>query len=129
MPWEAVKWTRNVANVGRVFAVAGTVLTFVLQIKEDADAAQLESDLRESRAAIRAGFNDAAHAIEMHYDQATQTYVSSALSSEIEGVDKQLSELRDMQKVRSNLFENILALLDETRTLIHVLHSADSQLT
>ncbi|TPE55025.1 hypothetical protein FJM67_02940 [Maribrevibacterium harenarium] len=126
-PWEAVKWTRNVANVGRVFAVAGTVLTFVLQIKEDADAAQLESDLRESRAAIRAGFNDAAHVIEMHYDQATQTYVSSALSSEIEDVDRQLSELRNMQEVRSNLFENILALLEETRSLIQYLHSVDSQ--
>lgn len=126
-PWEAVKWTRNVANVGRVFAVAGTVLTFVLQIKEDADAAQLESDLRESRAAIRAGFNDAAHVIEMHYDQATQTYVSSALSSEIEDVDRQLSELRNMQEVRSNLFENILALLEETRSLIQDLHSVDSQ--
>ena len=25
-PWEAVKWTRAVANIGRVLAVAGTVL-------------------------------------------------------------------------------------------------------
>ena len=126
-PWEAVKWTRHVANAGRVAVVAGSLLTIALQYKEDADAAQLESDLRESRAAIRAGFNDAAHVIEMHYDQATQTYVSNALAPEIEDVDNQLSELRDMKEVRSSLIENLSALLEETRILIRDLHSVDSQ--
>ena len=126
-PWEAVKWTRTVANVGRVFAVAGTVLTFVLQIKEDADAAQLEKDLRESRVAVRSGFNDAAHAIEMHYDEATQAYVSSALTTEIEAVDKQLAELRDMQQARSDLFHGLIDLLEETRGLILRLHAKETE--
>lgn len=126
-PWEAVKWTRTVANVGRVFAVAGTVLTFVLQIKEDADAAQLEVDLRESRSAVRSGFNDAAHVIEMHFDKATQSFVSSAISSEIENVDSQLNELRNLQKTRSDLFQNLLGLLEETRELIKSIHSTESE--
>ena len=126
-PWEAVKWTRTVANVGRVFAVAGTVLTFVLLIKEDADAAQLEVDLRESRSAVRSGFNDAAHVIEMHFDKATQSYVSSAISSEIENVDSQLDELRNLQQTRSDLFQNLLGLLEETRELIKSIHSTESE--
>lgn len=126
-PWEAVKWTRTVANVGRVFAVAGTVLTFVLQIKEDADAAQLEVDLRESRSAVRSGFNDAAHVIEMHFDKATQSFVSSAISSEIEYVDSQLDELRNLQQTRSDLFQNLLGLLEETRELIKSIHSTESE--
>ncbi|EFQ23013.1 GTP-binding protein HSR1-related [Aminomonas paucivorans DSM 12260] len=126
-PWEAVKWTRTVANVGRVFAVAGTVLTFVLQIKEDADAAQLEVDLRESRSAVRSGFNDAAHVIEMHFDKATQSFVSSAISSEIENVDSQLNELRNLQQTRSDLFQNLLGLLEETRELIKSIHSTESE--
>jgi GTP-binding protein EngB required for normal cell division len=126
-PWEAVKWTRNVANVGRVFAVAGTVLTFVLQIKEDADAAQLEVDLRESRSAVRSGFNDAAHVIEMHFDKATQSFVSSAISPEIENVDSQLDELRNLQRTRSDLFQNLLGLLEETRELIKSIHSTESE--
>lgn len=126
-PWEAVKWTRTVANVGRVFAVAGTVLTFVLQIKEDADAAQLEVDLRESRSAVRSGFNDAAHVIEMHFDKATQSFVSSAISSEIENVDSQLDELRNLQQTRSGLFQNLLGLLEETRELIKSIHSTESE--
>lgn len=126
-PWEAVKWTRTVANVGRVFAVAGTVLTFVLQIKEDADAAQLEVDLRESRSAVRSGFNDAAHVIEMHFDKATQSFVSSAISSEIENVDSQLDELRNLQQTRSDLFQSLLGLLEETRELIKSIHSTESE--
>jgi putative GTPase len=126
-PWEAIKWTRTVANVGRVFAVAGTVLTFVLQIKEDADAAQLEVDLRESRSAVRSGFNDAAHVIEMHFDKATQSFVSSAISSEIENVDSQLDELRNLQQTRSDLFQNLLGLLEETRELIKSIHSTESE--
>lgn len=121
-PWEAVKWTRTIANVGRVLAVAGTVLTFILQIKEDADAAQLEKDLRESRSAVRSGFNDAAHVIEMHYDQATTKYVANTLTTEIESVDKQLAELRDMQQSRSDLFHGLIVLLEETRKMIHDLH-------
>lgn len=122
-PWEAVKWTRAIANVGRVLTVVGTVLTFILQIMEDADAAQLEKDLRESRSAVRSGFNDAAHVIEMHFDQATGAYVASTLTTEIEAVDKQLAELRDMQQTRTALFRDLVGLLEETREMIHSLHA------
>lgn len=126
-PWEAVKWTRHVANAGRVFAVAGTVLTLILQIKEDADAAQLEVDLRDSRSAVRTGFNDATHVIEMHFDKATQLFVSSTISSEIEEVGSQLDELRNLQQTRSNLFQNLLGLLEETRGLIKNIHSTKEE--
>jgi len=128
-PWEAVKWTRHVANAGRVFAVAGTVLTLILQIKEDADAAQLEVDLRDSRSAVRTGFNDATHVIEMHFDKATQSFVSSTISSEIEEVGSQLDELRNLQQTRSNLFQNLLGLLEETRGLITNIHSTNEEAT
>lgn len=122
-PWEAVKWTRVVANVGRVLSVAGTVLTFILLIKEDSDAVQLEKDLRESRSAIRTGFNDAAHAIEMHYDNATKAYVDSTLMKEITAVDNQLSELRNMRQSRSDLFQGLIDLLEETREMVRDLHA------
>ena len=125
-PWEAVKWTRAVANVGRVFAVAGTVVTFILQIKADSDATQLEKDLRESRSAVRSGFNDAAHVIEMHYDQATDTYIAKTLTSELEAVDEQLAELRNMQTEKSALFSGLLDLLDETMSLILDLHASSN---
>jgi len=121
-PWEAVKWTRGIANAGRVLAVAGTVLTFILQIKEDANAAQLEKDLRESRIAVRSGFNDAANVIEMRFDKDTNAWIASTLTTEIEDVDKQLADLRNMQKSRSNLYRDLMVLLEETRTMIRNLH-------
>ena len=128
-PWQAVKWTRGIANAGRVLAVAGTVLIFVLQIKEDADLARLEKELRDSRSAVRSGFNDAAHIIEMHYDQATGAYVASTLTAEIEGVDYQLVELREMQQSRSELFQDLIRLLEETRSLVRELHASGQEET
>lgn len=122
-PWEAVKWTKNIAHAGRVLSVVGVVLTFAMQFKEDGDAAQLEIDLRESRALIRNGFNDAAHAIETHFDEAAGAYVVKTFDPEIESVDKQLFELREMQQTRSDLFRNLSDLLKKTRNLIQSLHA------
>ena len=121
-PWEAVKWTKGIANAGRALAVVGTILTFVLQFKEDMDAEQLEVDLRESRASIRAGFNEAAHQIEMHFDKATGAYVDKTFTVEIENVDRELDELREMQQSRSDLFDSLVGLLNETREMIKQLH-------
>ena len=118
---------RTAANVGRGFAVAGTVLTIGLQIKEDADAAQREKDLREERSKVRSKFNDAAHAIEMHYDKATSSYITGTLTTEIEAVDKKLTELRDMHQARNSLFQSLLDLLEETRGMIRELHTDKNQ--
>lgn len=126
-PWEAVKWARGIANAGRVLAVVGTALTFIIQAKEDADAAKLEHDLRESRSVVRSGFNDAAHVVEMHFDEATKSYVSSLLTPEIESVDKQISELRSMQESRSGLFQQLIGLLDETRQMIQDIHKKETR--
>ena len=122
-PWEAVKWTRTIANASRVLSVAGVVLSFVLLIKEDADAAKLERDLRESRAAVRAGFGEVAHALELHYDEATNTYVAETIDQSLAEADKQLDELRDMQQSRSELFRELTDLLEDTQALISEMHA------
>ena len=121
-PWEAVKWTRTVANAGRILSVVGTVLTIVFQIKEDADAANLEQELRESRTAVRAGFSEAASAIELHFDEATNTYVAKTIGQRLEEVDKQLEDLRDMKQSRSDLFQQLNGLLEDTKELISEMH-------
>ena len=122
-PWEAVKWTRIIANASRVLSVAGVVLNLVLQIKEDADAAKLERDLRESRAAVRAGFGEVAHALELHYDEATNTYVAETIDQRLAEADKKLDELRDMQQSRSELFRELTDLLEDTQALISEMHA------
>ncbi len=123
-PWEAVKWTRNIANAARGLAVVGTVVSIVAQIKEDADAAKLEQDLREGRAEVRAGFDEAAHAVELHYDKATDTYVDQTIGKRIAKIDEELEELRNMQESRSGLFQELNGLLEDTRGLIAEMHSS-----
>ena len=121
-PWEAVKWTRTIANAGRVLQVGGFFLSVVMQIKEDADAAKLEQDLREGRVAVRAGFSDAANAIELHFDETTNTYVDQTIGKRIAEIDEELEELRDMKQSRSDLFQELNALLEDTRELISEMH-------
>ena len=123
-PWEAVKWTSKIANAARVLAVAGAVLSIVAQIKEDVDAAKLEQDLREGRSAVRAGFDEAAHAVELHYDKVTDTYVDQTIGKRIAEIDEELEELRNMQESRSGLFQELNGLLEDTRGLISEMHSS-----
>lgn len=123
-PWEAVKWARTIANAGRVLSVAGFVLTVAFQVKEDVDAAKLEREFRESRTAIRAGFGEAAHAIELHFDEATNTYVAETMDQRLAEVDGQLRELRDMRRSRSDLFRELTDLLEDTRSLISEMHAS-----
>lgn len=123
-PWEAIKWARIISNAGRVLSVAGVFLTFVLQIKEDADAAKMEQELREGRTAVRAGFGEAAHAVELHFDEETNTYVDEIIKQPIAEMDKQLEELRNMQQSRSTLFRELTGLLEDTRSLISEMHAS-----
>ena len=122
MPWQAVKWTRHVANAGRVFVVAGTVLTVVLQIKEDLDNARREKDLREARSALRSGFNEAAAALESHYSEVTDSFVKGTLDEALAEVDAQLAELIRMRDTGQERLRTVSGLVDETRALIKDAH-------
>ena len=122
-PWEAVKWARLLGNVGRVLSVVGVVLNVVLQIKEDADAHKQEAELRESRTAMRAGFNEVSQVIKAQVDEATKEYISQTFGQRLEEIDRQLEELQDMRQTRSDLAKNLTQVLDDTRLLIREMHS------
>ena len=126
-PWEAVKWTRRIANVGRVLTVVGTVVNIALQIKEDVDAAKQEAELRGSREAVRAGFGDSAHAIETQFDQVTNECISQLIGQPLEEVDLQLEGLHDMQRTRGDFSQDLMRALDATRTLIREMHGENAK--
>ena len=69
-----------------VFVVSGTVLTIALQYKEDADAAKLERELREGRSSVRAGFGDAAEAVESHFDRVLGDCISRTIGRWVQEV-------------------------------------------
>ncbi len=126
-PWEAVRWTRTIANFGRGLVIIGTLLSFVLQIKESADAKKMEAELCEYRTSVRAGFNEAASTIEMHYSEAANAYVADTISKEIENVDTQLAELRNVHETKDQIFNTLLGLLDDTRKCIKQIHDDTSE--
>ena len=121
-PWEAVKWTRGIANVGRVFSVAGVVLSCVSQIKADKDAEKRERELQRARTTVRTVFGDAANAVDVHVDKATDTYVAENIDPPLTEVDEQLGELRSMKRSRGDMFRDLEPLLKETKALIRDAH-------
>ena len=122
-PWEAVKWTKNIAHVGRALVVVGTVATFALQYKEDIDAKNMEANIKNGRIEIKKYFNEAAQIVEMHFDEATQTYVENELESKIISINKEVKELDNLLEAKSKLHNDLRDLVEETRCLIEMIQS------
>ena len=121
-PWEAVKWAKHTANAGRVLAVAGAILSIYLAWREDLQEEQQSKELANARASIRSGFSEAAHAVETFYDEATNTFLTDFFGPQIAEVDHQLKELREMQSKRSEQYNSLIQLLQETQGLIQDIH-------
>ena len=126
-PWEAVKWTRTIANFGRVLSVAGCVISIGIQLKEDADAKKMETELRENRALVLSIFNEAATNIEAHYNGAVNACVAEKISKEIEDVDTQLAELQNLHETKDQMFNTLNGLLNDTRNCIKQIHDDTSE--
>ena len=122
-PWEAVKWTRGIATAGRVLSVAGVVLSAVSQIAADRASEERERGLRKARTTVRTVFGDAANAVDMHFDKATDTYVAENIDPPLMKVDEQLGELRSMKRSRGDMFRDLEHLLKETKALIRDAHA------
>jgi hypothetical protein len=99
------------------------VVDVFCQVKEDADGARLENELRSERLRIINDFNEASHTTEMRYDKAVRAYVAEVLDPSIGDINAKLKELRDMRESTSELYRSIAELLDETNALIRELHS------
>ncbi len=123
-PWQAVKWTKTVSNIGRVLSVAGTVISVLLQVKEDSDAENQRKELAQARDAIRSSFGEAADVIETHYDKATDSFVSDVIAPEIQEVDRQVTELNATEDRASKLQIALSEALEETQRLIREIHAS-----
>lgn len=123
-PWEAVRLTRTIANVGRVLSVVGALLGVAAQAVEDAQKAKQERQLREARQGLRAGFNDAAAGIEDNCTTRTRTLVEHALDPELKEVDQQLAALREARETCEGLHQELQLLAGRCRDLIQQMHAA-----
>lgn len=121
-PWEAIKWGRRVANAGRVLAVVGAAVGVAVQIYEDVQQAKQEKELSEARFAIRAGCNEAAETIELHFDAVANAFTAETVTPEIAEVEAEIAELLALRTGRTELFKHASSVLDNVNRQIAVLH-------
>lgn len=122
-PWEAVRWTKRIAMTGRVLSVAGIFVSVGTEWKLDQDAQRMAIELRASRRAVRAGFDDAATAIETRFDRETRTYVVDPLQQEIAEIDRQLADLREVGRRKDESAAALQGLWIEVINLIAQIHN------
>ncbi|MDR1035648.1 MAG: 50S ribosome-binding GTPase [Deltaproteobacteria bacterium] len=118
-PWEAVKLTRVLANVGRGLVIAGAVLSVILAFAEDdSPDADRDREIRRIRGEVTVAFNDSADAVAAHFRKGVEDAVDKTIRPAIAEIDAQLAELNGMKETRSALSASLASLLGETRDLI-----------
>ena len=121
-PWEAVKITGKIGQVGKFLGIAGAVVGVVTQIISDKQEEKAERQLREARCNIRNSFSDAADAINMEFDKNTQMWVEENYNSKIAEIDSNINELKNLVKSKTKEYDEYQSLLKRTRNLIERIH-------
>ncbi|MEX2409976.1 MAG: GTPase [Candidatus Paceibacterota bacterium] len=124
-PWEAVKWARVIGNAGKVLSVVGSVVSIVLEFKQDEDEKKMAESLREARISIRKGFLDVANELKSHSYKISNRCIDELLNPEIASVDKKIKELRDMKESQTEFNVSISKYIDEARLLISEVHQLE----
>lgn len=121
-PWEAVKWVKGINVAGKALGAFGVVLSLGMQIKEDVDADKREQEMRRSRETLRAGFNNAANEVVVYFNNALRNFLSENYLTRIDGIDTQISEIRNMRIGKSEICKQIESVQSECKLLISDIH-------
>lgn len=124
-PWEAVKIAGKIGKVGKFLGVAGAFVGIVAQISSDRREIKIENQLAENRTDIRNTFRSTANAINLEFDENTQTWVETNYGVKISEIDRNLDELRLMVDAQNHEMEKIQSLLIRNRDLIKQIHGYD----
>ena len=123
-PWEAIKWTKTVANVGRALNVAGVVFSVALQFREDSVNQQREHDLKQNRAEVRAAFVEVAGEVDNNITREVDAFIASVIDAQLAQISEGLRGLTSSRQNRSARAEEIVVVLGEVQKLIMELHGA-----
>ena len=118
-PWEAVKLASKIGKFGKILGVGGSLLGVALQIWDDKQQEDMEKQLIEYRGQIRNAFNDAANVIEMKFDEDTQTWIESNISTKIKDIDNSINSIESTSIIEQKEYEKYHQLLQSTRDLIN----------
>ena len=123
-PWQAVRWTKNIANGSRVLSVVGSVLSVGLQIYNDKQEDKMEAQLAEGRNEIRSCFRDASNVIELEYDKATDTWIEKNINPHIKQIDHDIEEINNNIDTANEHYVKLSNLLQRVRKLISNIQTA-----
>lgn len=122
VPWEAVKWAKNIGLAGKAIGCLGAVVGVGLQIFNDKQEDKAEKQLLEARSSIRTYYYNIADTINMKFDEQMQCYVE-------ENIDKQISQLNTIQQqiesdiqLKNKEREKYCNLKNKALSLINELH-------
>jgi len=95
-----------------------------MQVKEDVDASKREQDMRKSREALRAGFNNAANEVVKYFNNALCNFISENYLVRIAEIDSQISEIRTMRLGKSETYRLLESAQTDCRLLIADIHQS-----
>ena len=126
-PWEAVKWVKKINIAGKALGIFGVVLSWGLQAKEDYDEDKRNREIRAGRERIRAGFNDAANSLVIHYTNSMTSFLNDNYRNLISEMDTKIEEIREARKDKSEACALLESAQSECRHLIADIHKASVQ--
>lgn len=121
-PWEAVKLTKGINVAGKVIGVFGVIFTWGLQAKQDYDEEIRRREIRSDREKIRAGFNEAAESLVVHYTNAINGLLNENYRKQIEDIDQKIQRIRSIRKDKSEAYNLLEETQNECRQLISDIH-------
>ena len=123
-PWQAIKWTKNIAIGGQVLSALGVGLSVFMQIKTDMDEEKIRADLKCNRQSIRSQFNAAANGLEDYGRLYFKDNVGIKLEKSIATIDESIQEIRETRTERSNACRQLEELQKECRLFIQDIHTS-----
>ena len=121
-PWEAVKWVKKINIAGKALGVFGVVFSWGMQAKEDIDEDRRNREIRDNREKLRAGFNDAANGLVIHYNNAMNELLNENYRKRIGEIDNKILDIRALRKNKTDACNLLEATQNECRQLISDIH-------
>ena len=123
-PWEAVKWVKKINIAGKALGVFGVVFSWGMQVKEDIDEDRRNKEIRANREKLRAGFNDAANGLVIHYSNAMNDLLNENYRKRIGEIDNKILDIRALRKKKSDACALLETTQNECKQLISDIHRA-----
>lgn len=93
-----------------------------MQAKEDIDEEKRNREIRANREKLRAGFNDVANRLVIHYNNAMNDFLNENYRKRIGEIDNKVLDIRAFRKNKSDACNLLEATQNECRQLISDIH-------